>query len=65
MRLEPGMPKRYTLLRKTDNGQIIPIVQFKQLNEALQLVEQLNQCWPAEYFIRGPEGGLMAARNVE
>jgi hypothetical protein len=58
------MAQKFTILRKIDNGQMIPIVKFDKLSEALELVARLNEHWPAEYFIRGPEGNLTAAREA-
>jgi hypothetical protein len=58
------MAQAYTILRKIGDGQIIPIVKFDQLSEALQLMAQLNEHWPAEYFVRDREGNLMAAKDA-
>jgi hypothetical protein len=58
------MAQKFTILRKIGDGQIIPIVRFDKLSEALQLAAKLNEHWPAEYFIRGPEGNVMAAKDA-
>lgn len=50
--------KKYTILRKLDDGQNLPIVKFDHFDEARKLLESLYEYWPAEYFIRGPQGDI-------
>jgi hypothetical protein len=59
MTQERMMLKPYTILRKIQDGQILAIVRFKELEEARQLVASLREHWPAEYYIQGPEGNVI------
>ena len=46
------MPRAYDILRKLENGEVLPIASRNDLSEAKQLAESLNDYWPAEYIVR-------------
>ena len=46
------MPRAYDILRKLENGEVLPIASRNDLEEAKQLAESLNAYWPAEYIVR-------------
>jgi len=47
-----NMPRAYDILRKLENGEVLPIASRNDLSEAKQLAESLNAYWPAEYVVR-------------
>jgi len=46
------MARAYDILRKLENGEVLPIASRNDLSEAKQLAESLNAYWPAEYVVR-------------
>ena len=53
-----NMPRAYDILRKLENGEVLPIASRGDLDEAKELAESLNCYWPAEYIVREPQSGL-------
>jgi len=51
------MARAYDILRKLENGEVLPIATRTDLTEAKQLAESLNSYWPAEYIVRETESG--------
>jgi hypothetical protein len=52
------MARAYDILRKMDNGEVLPIASRGNLEEAKQLAKSLNAYWPAEYIVRESESGV-------
>jgi hypothetical protein len=46
----------YTLFTKLGDGQFIYVASRERLEEAMQLLGDLNEYWPNEYVIRDSEG---------
>jgi hypothetical protein len=46
----------YTVSRTLINGDVVPIVKFDDLQEAWNFIQVLKSHWPADYFVRGPQG---------
>ncbi len=46
------MPRAYDILRRMENGEMLPIASRRNLEEAKELAESLNAYWPAEYIVR-------------
>jgi hypothetical protein len=51
------MPRAYDILRKLENGEMLPIATRNNLTEAKHLAESLNSYWPAEYIVREVASG--------
>lgn len=51
------MVRAYDILRKLENGEMLPIASRNDLAEAKQLAESLNFYWPAEYIVRESQSG--------
>jgi hypothetical protein len=51
------MARGYDILRRLENGELLPIATRNDLTEAKQLAESLNFFWPAEYILREAESG--------
>ena len=52
------MPRTYDILRKLENGEVLPIASRNDLEEARELAESLNDYWPAEYIVRESKSGV-------
>jgi hypothetical protein len=46
------MARAYDILRKLENGELLPIASRSDLAEARKLAESLYLYWPAEYVVR-------------
>jgi hypothetical protein len=46
------MARAYDILRRMENGEVLPIASRRDLEEAKELAESLNAYWPAEYIVR-------------
>jgi hypothetical protein len=51
------MARAYDILRRMENGEVLPIASRGNLEEAKELAESLNDYWPAEYIVRENESG--------
>jgi hypothetical protein len=47
----------YDILRKLENGEVLPVASRDDLTEARHLAESLNSFWPAEYIVREVHSG--------
>ena len=52
------MARAYDILRKLENGEVMPIASRNDLAEAQDLAESLNFYWPAEYIVRETGSGV-------
>jgi hypothetical protein len=52
-----NMARAYDILRKLENGEMLPIASRNNLTEARHLAESLNSFWPAEYVVREVASG--------
>ena len=59
------MARAYDILRKLENGEVLPIATRTDLTEAKQLAESLNSYWPAEYIVRETGSGAEFRLNRE
>ena len=46
----------YCVLVQLDNGELRVVASRDDLEEAVQLIEELNAYWPRTYFVRDSEG---------
>ena len=51
------MTRAHDILRKLENGEVLPVASRNDLAEAKQLAESLNSYWPAEYIVRDSRSG--------
>ncbi|MGC2332186.1 MAG: hypothetical protein WA581_12075 [Candidatus Acidiferrales bacterium] len=51
------MARAYDILRKLENGGLLPVASRGDPTEAKQLAESLNFYWPAEYVVRDSPSG--------
>jgi hypothetical protein len=52
-----NMARAYDILRRMENGEMLPIASRGNLEEAEELAESLNAYWPAEYIVRDCASG--------
>lgn len=46
----------YKVFRQLGNGEFVQVASREELEQAVQLVEELNDHWPGEYVVRDSEG---------
>ncbi len=46
----------FSIFTRIEGGDFIFVASFRQLGEALHLVQDLNAVWPREYEVRDSEG---------
>jgi hypothetical protein len=51
------------VFKQLGNGEFHHVACREKLEQAVQLVEQLNFEWPGDYVVRDPEGNSFAFRN--
>ena len=54
----------YIVLKRLENGELLPIASRNDLKQAKQLIRSLNACWPATYIVRVRKSGKDVAREV-
>ena len=45
----------YTVFKHLENGEFANVAIRDELEQALQLVEELNALWPGKYIVQDPE----------
>jgi len=53
----------YIVLKRLENGEMLPIASRNDLTQAKQLIQSLNACWPATYIVRVGISGKDVARE--
>ena len=49
---EGSAGRMYTAFKQLENGEFVPVASRDELEEAVQLVESLNDYWPGGYEVR-------------
>jgi len=42
----------YSVFRKLENGDLLPVRSYVELEEAQRLVALFNECWPNQYCVQ-------------
>ena len=45
----------YTVFKQLENGELANVATRDELEQAVQLVEELNALWPGKYTVQDPE----------
>ena len=53
----------YRIFKRLENGELQHVAFREEMKEAVQLAEQLNSHWPAEYVVRDSEGNHVHPSN--
>jgi hypothetical protein len=54
--LNHGNPAMYKVLKQLGNGQFVDVTSFDNLEEAVELIQELNATWPGAYIVRDSAG---------
>jgi hypothetical protein len=55
----------YSVFTKLGDGEFLFVASREELEQAAQLVQELNANWPNEYVVRDSKGNYVGPKNIQ